>query len=77
MKTKNLPASNPPAIVEREKSFDTTTSLVILKEFYQQAKKELKKNDQSTVNFRNSNTATHLTFYCEGFNLELKFSENS
>ena len=76
MKTKNQPAGNLPAVVERQKSFDTPTSLAILKEFYTQAKRELKRNGQSTVNFRTSDEASHLTFFCEGFNLELKFTEN-
>ena len=75
MKTKNQPAGHLPANIERQKQFDTTTSLAILREFYTQAKRELKRNGQTTVNFRASEAASHLTFYCEGFNLELKLTE--
>lgn len=76
MKTRNLAAVMQPAVVERKKDFDTTTSLAILKEFYSQAKRELKKNGQTTVNFRKSEEVSHLTFFCDGFNLELTFTQN-
>lgn len=76
MKTSNLAAVMQPAVVERKKDFDTTTSLAILKEFYSQAKRELKKNGQTTVNFRKSEEVSHLTFFCDGFNLELTFTQN-
>jgi hypothetical protein len=77
MKTRNLAASIQPAVVERQKQFDSQTAQAILKQFYHQAKRELKRNGDTTVRFRSGNEASHLTFQCDGFNLELLFTDNN
>jgi hypothetical protein len=76
MKTRNLVKRMQPAVVEREKTFDTPTALEILKKFYLEAKKEIKKNDETYVKLRSGEVASHLTFTCDGFNLELTFTDH-
>ena len=59
--------------VQESKSFDQKTALEILKEFYTQARKEIKGN--TLVSLNTSEQCGSLSFVCDGFNLSLEFTE--
>ena len=59
--------------VQASKSFDQKTALQILKEFYTEARKEIKGNTQVSLN--SSEQFCSLNFVCDGFNLSLQFTE--
>lgn len=59
--------------VQATKSFDQKTALQILKEFYTEARKEIKGN--TLVSLNTSEQSGSLNFICDGFNLSLQFTE--
>lgn len=75
MNPTNLAASHELAIVDKTKTFDTESSLAILKQFYHEVKKELKRNSSTVVSLQSSQEASHLTFVADSFNLSLTFTD--
>lgn len=57
------------------KSFDTKTSLAILKAFYIEVRNELKKNDSALVTANTEADKCSLSFICDGFNLSFNYTE--
>lgn len=72
---KQTPACQVPANVDKTKTFDTESSLAILKQFYSEAKKEFKRSSSTVVSFQRSQEFSHLKFVTDGFCLSLTFTE--
>ena len=67
--------STTPTSFEGTKSFDSKTALLILKQFYTEVKKEIKKNERAVVSAQSSDDHCNLKFICDGFNLEFSYQE--
>ena len=59
----------------RRKKIDSQSALTILRHFYIECRKELKKNETIDTSYRMEETACSLHFICDGFNLSFNVKE--
>lgn len=64
-----------PYRLNKQQDLNVDNALVALKEFYHMAKREIKLSDKANVQLNVSPMASHVKFTCDGFNLELNFTE--
>jgi hypothetical protein len=72
---KKQPAVVTPAVKNRQKVFNTEQALGILKDFYREARKEIRKQNEVTIEGRMSNEACVIEFVADGIVFSLVVSE--
>ena len=60
---------------DKSKEVDAKSALEVLRDFYLEARRELKKSAKVMANGRVTEDAASLRFVADGFDLELKFRE--
>ncbi len=75
MSKKNLITSLAPEFLERTQIFDLESSLHLLDVFYEEVRKELQRNESTTITALKDRDVVAVRFLADGFNLSLEYTE--